>query len=121
MSTVAIIPAKRFADAKQRLAPFLQLGHRRALVEAMFADALLAVRRVNAIDHILVVTSDPTASRIAAGYEVIVVDDTAESHTAAAQLGIARARAMGATRVLLVPGDCPLLDPAELEQLIARP
>jgi 2-phospho-L-lactate guanylyltransferase len=121
MSTVAIIPAKRFEDAKQRLAPSVQLGHRRALVEAMFSDALLAVRRVKAVDHILVVTSDQVASRIAAGYEVIVIDDTAASHTEAAQLGIARARAMGATRVLLVPGDCPLLDPAELEQLIARP
>jgi 2-phospho-L-lactate guanylyltransferase len=121
MSTVAIIPAKRFDDAKQRLAPSLQLGHRRRLVEAMFSDALLAVRRVSAIDHILVVTSDPTASQIASGHEVIVVGDTSDSHTGAAQLGIARALAMGATRALLVPGDCPLLDPVELEQLIAQP
>jgi|SRR5579875_1873643 len=121
MSTVAVIPVKRFEEAKQRLAPSVQLGHRRALVEAMFSDALLAARRVSAIDHILVVTADPTASRIAAGYEAIVVDDTAESHTEAAQLGVARALAMGATRVLLLPGDCPLLDPVEIEQLIARP
>ena len=28
---------------------------------------------------------------------------------------------MGAQRVLLVPGDCPALDPAELEQLLDRP
>jgi len=121
MSTVAIIPAKRFEDAKQRLAPVLQLGHRRALVESMFWDALLAARRVSSIDHILVVTSDPTASQVAAGYEVVVVEDTGDSHTEAAQLGIARAQVMGATRVLLIPGDCPLLDPAELEELIARP
>lgn len=121
MSTVAIIPVKRFENAKQRLAPSLQLGHRRALVESMFADALLAVRRSSAIDHILVVTSDPTASQIAAGHEVIVLDDTGQSHTEAAQLGIARALVMGATRALLVPGDCPLLDPAEIAQLIAKP
>ena len=122
MSIVAaILPAKQFEGAKQRLAPAFQLGHRRRLVEAMFADALLAVRRVPSIDQILVVTSDPIASQIAAGHEAIVIDDTASSHSEATQLGIARAVAMGATRALLVPGDCPLLDPAELEQLIARP
>jgi len=122
MSTiVAILPAKRFDDAKRRLAPAFQLGHRRALIESMFADAILALKRVPSIDHTLVVTSDPVATQIAAGHEAIVVEDTASSHSEASQLGIARALAMGATRALLVPGDCPLLDPAELEELIARP
>ena len=122
MSTVAaILPAKQFETAKQRLAPQVQLGSRRALVESMFSDAILALRRVAAIDQIFVVTSDPVASQIAAGHNTIVVEDTASSHSEAAQLGITRALAMGATRALLVPGDCPLLDPTELEQLIARP
>jgi len=121
MSTVAILPSKRSEDAKQRLAPTVQLGHRRALVESMFADAMLAVSRVSSIDQIIVITSDPIASRIAAGHEAIVLDDTAHSHSEAAQLGIARALDLGATRALLIPGDCPLLDPAELDELIARP
>lgn len=122
MSTVAaILPAKQFDTAKQRLTPTVQMRNRRALVEAMFSDAILALRRVPTIDHILVVTSDPVASQIAAGYETTVVEDTASSHSEAAQLGIAEALALGATRALLVPGDCPLLDPAELEQLIERP
>ena len=121
MSCVAVIPAKPFDDAKSRLAPTVQLGHRRALVEAMFADALLAVRRVEAIEQIFVVTSDPIASRIAGGHGAIVIEDTAGSHSEAAQLGITRALAMGAARVLLAPGDCPLVDQAELQQLIARP
>ncbi len=121
MSTVAIIPVKRFEDAKQRLAPSVQLGNRRALVESMFSDAMLALRRVPSIDQIFVVTSDPIASQIAAGHDTIVVDDTASSHSEAAQLGIVRALAIGASRALLVPGDCPLIDPAELEQLMARP
>jgi 2-phospho-L-lactate guanylyltransferase len=121
MSTVAVIPAKPFDDAKSRLAPTVQLGHRRALVEAMFSDALLAVHRVPSIEQTFVVTADPIASRIAGGHGAIVIDDTAESHSEAALLGITRALAMGAARVLLAPGDCPLVDPAELEQLIARP
>jgi 2-phospho-L-lactate guanylyltransferase len=122
MSTVAaILPAKQFENAKQRLAPAVQLGNRRALIESMFADALLALRRVPSIDQVFVVTADPVASQIAGGNEAIVIEDTTSSHSEATQLGISRALAMGATRALLVPGDCPLLDPAELEQLLARP
>ena len=36
-------------------------------------------------------------------------------------LGIDGRSRVGAHRVLLVPGDCPLLDPTELEQLLTRP
>jgi 2-phospho-L-lactate/phosphoenolpyruvate guanylyltransferase len=122
MSTVAaILPAKPFETAKQRLSPTLQPGTRRVLVEAMFSDAMLALRRVPSIDQIFVITSDAVASQIAAGSDTIVIEDTASSHSEATQLGITRALAMGATRALLVPGDCPLLDPTELEQLLARP
>jgi 2-phospho-L-lactate guanylyltransferase len=122
MSTVAaILPAKQFEEAKQRLAPAVQLGTRRALMESMFSDALLALRRVPSIDQVFVVTSDSVASQIAGGNDAIVIEDTASSHSEAAQLGISRALAMGATRALLVPGDCPLLDPIELEQLLSRP
>lgn len=117
----AILPAKQFELAKQRLAPAVQLGNRRALIESMFSDALLALRRVPSIDQVLVVTSDPVASQIAGGHEAIVIEDTASSHSEATQLGIAAALGMGATRALLVPGDCPLLDPIEVEQLLTRP
>ena len=67
MSTVAaILPAKHFETAKQRLSPMVQLGTRRALVESMFSDAMLALRRVPSIDQIFVVTSDPVAAQIEA-------------------------------------------------------
>ena len=100
----------------------MQLGNRRALVESMFSDAMLALRRVPSIDQIFVVTSDPVASQIAAGHDTIVVEDTASSHSEATQLGIVTSPGRWARhRALLVPGDCPLLDPAELEQLITQP
>jgi 2-phospho-L-lactate guanylyltransferase len=121
MSTVAIIPAKLFDQAKQRLSPAIQAGDRRALVESMFSDAMIAVRRVHGIDHVFVVTADRTAARIASGDGAVVIDDTTHSHSEATRLGIERALEAGATRALLLPGDCPLLDPAELEELLARP
>ncbi len=121
MTSVAILPAKSFAEAKQRLAAVVQLGHRRALVEAMLSDAMVALGRTPSIDHTFVVTADPNAARIALGHGAEVIDDNTSSHSDAAALGIERALLIGAHRALLVPGDCPLMDPAELEQLLALP
>ena len=41
-------------------------------------------------------------------------------HSEAATLGIVRALALGAECSALLPGDCPLLDPAELDAALAR-
>jgi 2-phospho-L-lactate guanylyltransferase len=122
MRTVAILPVKRFGAAKQRLGDNLTDGTRRALTEAMVTDVLIALRRAKSVDEVLVVTGESTAEAIAAGYDAAaVIDDPAdESHSAAAQRGIAVAMERGATRVLLVPGDCPALDPAQIDTLLAR-
>ena len=52
----------------------------------------------------------------AAGAELISDFDDA-SHVAAALTGIAAAEAAGANCVALLPGDCPLLDPRELDKI----
>ncbi len=121
MATYAILPIKSFDDSKQRLAPGLSSGPRRALAEAMFSDVLTALRRSSAIAEILVVSSAHIAQRIASGHGAAVLEDGANGHSEAAALGIAHAIELGADRVLLVPGDCPLLDPHELDALIAHP
>ena len=120
MTTIAILPVKNLDRAKQRLAEELDPAPRRSLVEAMFSDALVALRRTTTIDRVLVVTGDHGAQRIAAGYGALVLDDPDLGHNDAAQRGIAHATELGATRVLLVPGDCPLLDPAEVDALVLR-
>ncbi len=121
MSTYAILPIKSFEDAKQRLATGLSAGPRRALAEAMFSDVLTALRRANSIDVFVVVSSARNAQRIAGGHGAEVIEDDAEGHSEAALLGIAHATEAGADRVLLVPGDCPVIDPGQLDELIAHP
>jgi 2-phospho-L-lactate/phosphoenolpyruvate guanylyltransferase len=121
MDTVAILPLKALDRAKQRLAAELDDAPRRSLVEAMFSDALIALRRATSIDRVLVVSADHVAQRIAAGYGAEVLEDEDTGHNDAAVRGIARARELQAARALLVPGDCPLLDPGELDALVARP
>jgi 2-phospho-L-lactate guanylyltransferase len=122
MPTLAVLPVKSFAKAKERLSDALPPGPRRALAEAMFADVITALRRTPALDGILVVTGDLTAERLAAGHGAVVEEDKTEAgQSAAALLGIARAEEEGYDRVILVPADCPALDPAELESLLGRP
>jgi 2-phospho-L-lactate guanylyltransferase len=119
--TIAILPVKRFGAAKQRLDNGLSDGTRRALAEAMVTDVLIALRRAQRVDEVLVVSGESMAVALAAGYDAAaVIDDPRdESHSAAAVRGIEAALDRGATRVLLVPGDCPALDPIEVDGLLA--
>ncbi|MEJ7797444.1 MAG: 2-phospho-L-lactate guanylyltransferase [Solirubrobacteraceae bacterium] len=120
--TFAVLPVKRFGAAKFRLGDELSGGTRRALAEAMMTDVLMALRRTAALAEVLLVTSEPAAEAIGRGYGANVLhDDGDRGQSAAAMIGIAHAIEAGATRVLLVPGDCPALDPAELEALLERP
>jgi 2-phospho-L-lactate guanylyltransferase len=118
--TIAVLPVKRFGAAKQRLDNGLSEGTRRALAEAMVTDVLIALRRSKLVDEVLVVSGETMAVALAAGYDAAaVVDDPDDAgHSAAAERGIQAAMDRGATRVLLVPGDCPALDPAEVDQLL---
>lgn len=118
MPAFGVITIKRFDSAKQRLAESLEPERRRRLAEAMFADLLDAVVRVRLLDGLIAVTGEARARRMAAEAGVEVIDDPDEGHSAAAVRGIVRAVERDADRVVLLPGDCPLLDPRELDRLL---
>jgi 2-phospho-L-lactate guanylyltransferase len=121
MSTIAILPVKSFGAAKQRLAPALGAGSRQALAQAMFSDVLASLRHVPGLDSVAVVTSDRVAESAALGERVHVLRDTEEAgQSAAALIGIRHARERAFERVLLVPGDTPLIDPSEVAALLRR-
>jgi 2-phospho-L-lactate guanylyltransferase len=119
LKATAIIPVKRFGAAKRRLAGDIGDERREALVAAMLEDVLGAVGAARAVERTVVVSDEPRAAAAAraAGAEV-VPDPGGEGHSAAALAGIAHAEAEGATCVLLLPGDCPLLDPRQLDRLL---
>jgi 2-phospho-L-lactate guanylyltransferase len=119
LKATAVLPVKRFDAAKQRLAAGIDEERRRELAAAMVADVLDAIGEARSIERLIVVTGDPIAQELAAQAGAEVVPDPEDAgHVQAAQAGIARAEAEGAERVALLAGDCPLLDPRELDRLL---
>ena len=127
MRATAIIPVKRFGDAKQRLLDRLDRPQRADLVKAMLPDVLAAVDAADSIERVIVVTGEGRAERIALDRAKrsttpleVLRDPDDRGHSQAATLGIVRALALGAECSALLPGDCPLLDPAELDGALGR-
>ncbi len=117
--TVAVLPVKRFGDAKQRLDVALAPPARRALAEAMLSDVLTALDDARLVDGVVVVTSEERAADLARAYGAEAIGDPAQpGHSAAAAFGVAWAVRAGARRALLVPGDCPALEPADVDGLL---
>ncbi len=121
MRTAAILPVKRFARAKQRLGATVADPLRLELARAMVADVLLALHETGSIERTIVVTCEESVAGAARGQGALVVteDDDSEGQSAAVTLGVRRAFAEGFERVLCVPGDCPALDPSELDALLS--
>ena len=121
MQTTAIIPVKRLHDAHARLSEVLSAEQRAALAQAMFLDTLSKLRRCRNLDDLLIVTADEWVRRHArwTGHEVVAQEQDS-GHSAAAVAGIEVAMNRGAERVALLPIDCPLLDPAELDAHLGR-
>jgi 2-phospho-L-lactate/phosphoenolpyruvate guanylyltransferase len=119
VKATAVLPVKRFGAAKQRLAAGMGATHRAELAAAMLEDVLEAIGAAKAIERTIVVTGEPRALDLArqAGAEPLADPDEG-GHSGAALAGIDRALELGASCVVLLPIDCPLLDPRELERLL---
>jgi 2-phospho-L-lactate guanylyltransferase len=112
--TTAVLPIKRFTAAKQRL----DRDDRAAVMREMVEGVLRALGQ-SSVERVLVVTSDADAAQLARDHGAEVVDEPGLlGHSAAASLGVARAVELGATRVLLLPGDCPLMRAEDIDALL---
>jgi 2-phospho-L-lactate guanylyltransferase len=118
MVTVAAVPVKDLANAKQRLVPLLSAEERRELARAMIEDVLGALCRAP-LDGVLVVTRDPEVIGIARRFSVAVLEEDENlGHTEAVALAQSHAATAGADRFLTIPGDVPQVTEGEIASLL---
>ncbi|HQS07920.1 MAG: 2-phospho-L-lactate guanylyltransferase [Rhizobiales bacterium 24-66-13] len=115
----ALVPVKRFALAKRRLAPQLAPPERAALAKAMLRHVLGVLAGCRGLAGILIVTSDPEAMALARAFGAHVLPDAMESGTnAAVRAGMAALDRAGKGGVIVVPGDVPGITRAEMDAVV---
>ncbi len=118
----AVVPVKETGLAKQRLASVLSPRVRQELAAAMFEDVMQALAGTPGLAGIAVITLDSKAREIALRWGAKVWTDGArEGHTGAVTAAARRVAANGSA-MLTMPGDIPLVSPADIAHvLIAHP
>jgi 2-phospho-L-lactate guanylyltransferase len=110
----AIVPVKRRAAAKRRLAPALAPGGRIALTRAMLASVLEALAGSTLVDEVVVVSGE----RDTIPARLRVLPDPGGGLNTALDSARARAAAEGADEILVLPADLPLVTPADVDAMI---
>jgi 2-phospho-L-lactate/phosphoenolpyruvate guanylyltransferase len=113
-----LVPVKNLADAKQRLSSVLTSEERFALAQAMCEDVLQALAEWRSRPEVAVVTSDSFARDLAARFNFEVIADENTGETSAIEMATAVCRERGAESTLVIPADIPLIDSAELQQIV---
>ena len=120
MDLWAVVPVKERVSAKERLAPILRPEARQALALAMLEDVLTAVTAARGIAGLLVVTVDAEAGRLAARFGARLTEAGArDGHTRAVGAAARLLAAEGRAGMLTLPGDIPLVTPAEIAGVLA--
>jgi 2-phospho-L-lactate/phosphoenolpyruvate guanylyltransferase len=114
-----VVPVKRLAVAKTRLAAFAG-PHRRALALAFAADTVAAALACPDVAQVVVVTDEPDAAeRLAAAGAVVVSDEPDAGLNPALVHGAAEAtRLLPGCGVGALSADLPALRPAELTRAL---
>jgi 2-phospho-L-lactate guanylyltransferase len=120
MGLWAVVPVKERGSAKERLSPMLRPETRQALALAMLEDVLAALTATPGVAGLLVVTVDPEAGRLAASYGARLIEVGArDGHTGAVTAAARLLAAEQRSGMLTLPGDIPLVTPAEIARLLA--
>ncbi|MGE5206871.1 MAG: 2-phospho-L-lactate guanylyltransferase [Chlamydiota bacterium] len=115
-----LVPVKNLENAKERLSSVLSPSERRALAEAMLQDVLEALAAVNHHTRVGVVTSDPVATALAQRYGFALIPDPANlGESDAIAHATKHCLANGEDSTLVIPGDIPLIQPEDIEQVLA--
>ena len=116
----ALVPVKEFAQSKQRLANVLGPREREGLVLAMLRDVLNAIREVDEIDGVLLVSRSKKARAVARDFVTdVFMESPGSDHSQAVIEGNRylqdRYHAGGS---LAISGDVPRVTSGDIQQII---
>lgn len=116
----AIIPLKHLRHAKQRLSPLLSAEERRRLGIAMLQDLLTALAQVKSLSGVLLVSGDKDVCHMGLSFGARILPEAVSDGLNPAVTRAAHLLAQeGIAGAVILHGDVPLVDPGEIESLIA--
>lgn len=114
-----LIPVKDLSRAKQRLSGLLTQEERTRLARVMLETTFAVAANVANVDCLAVVTLYPPAISLAEKYGMEVICETRQSsESASVDFGSSELIKRGATSVLRLPIDLPLLKTEDLELIL---
>ena len=120
--TYAVIPAKDFRGAKQRLAGLLHPHERTRLAQAMLSDTLTACSQAAGLMGYGVVTCDRHVAEVGEAFGAEVLwEPRAQGHSEAVGFGVQMCLQRGIMSMLTMPGDLPLLTASDVETMAHPP
>ncbi len=121
VTTWALVPIKDFARAKSRLAAALSPEQCSELARSMAADVVTALRDCPDIGHVVCLGQEPCIRDFAAEYGCEFIAERAGTGLSASLDQAARQlEKKGARKLLVVPGDLPVITPDDLVSLLDK-
>jgi len=115
-----LLPVKEIRKAKQRLAGFLSPSEREGLACAMAEDVFRAVTEARGAHRVFLVSCDPEAARIAETNRWDLIAEREQiSESASVDFASRWCEERGFTSILRLPLDLPLVEPRDIEELLA--
>lgn len=119
MTLWAIVPVKPLLRAKSRLSSVLSAEQRAELSQQLLLHTLRVLEQVPEIQHTLVVSRDTRALALAREHNArTVTEHGSPDLNVALARATALAKSQGASGVLILPADLPLIAPEHLQELI---
>jgi len=119
MTVFVIIPVKRLDNAKSRLSSLLTDDERKQFCLKMLEDVLRTVKSTRRIHQTVVVSRDPAVLRIAKTFGVAYLKERQTGLNKAVSEAIGWCVERGATSVIVLPADIPLVTPTELNRMLS--
>lgn len=117
----ALVPVKALAWGKSRLSVLLSEDARRAVSRAMLTDVLTSLRQAASVEKFVVVSSDPTLLSLAQEFGAYAVQEgQPRGLNGAVALGTDFCMQHGATALLVLLADLPLVEPDDVNFLFQQ-